>query len=106
MLVLLTDLLEQAVMDSLVPALPLITRTHLVVVAGVRDPAVQQWAEGPVQDDDEAYRRVAAVSAIEDRRRTAARLRSLGAVVVDAEPGRLAVDLADTYLHIKSTGRL
>jgi hypothetical protein len=40
------------------------------------------------------------------RPRPAARLRSLGAVVVDAEPGRLAVDLADTYLHIKSTGRL
>ena len=38
MLVLLTDLLEQAVIDSLVPALPLITRTHLVVVAGVRRP--------------------------------------------------------------------
>jgi uncharacterized protein (DUF58 family) len=106
MLVLLTDLLEQAVMDSLVPALPLITRTHLVVVAGVRDPAVQQWAESAAQDDDEAFRRVAAIQATENRRRTSARLQSLGAVVVDAEPARLAVDLADTYLHIKSTGRL
>lgn len=106
MLVLLTDLLEQAVLDSLVPALPLITRTHLVVVAGVRDPAVESWSVGPVHDDDEAYRRVAAISATENRRRTATRLASLGAIVVDAEPGRLAVELADTYLHVKSTGRL
>lgn len=106
MLVLLTDLLEQAVADSLIPALPLITRTHLVVVGGVRDPAVQDWAGSPVHDDDEAFRRVAAVGAMEDRRRTAARLRSLGAIVVDAEPGRLAVDLADAYLRVKSTGRL
>ena len=106
MLVLLTDLLEQAVMDSLIPALPLITRTHLVVVAGVRDPAVEGWARDAVHDDDEAFRRVAAVSATENRRRTAVRLKSLGAIVVDAEPGRLAVDLADAYLHVKSTGRL
>ena len=106
MLVVLSDLLEQAVSDSLMPALPLITRTHLVVVAGVRDPAVGAWATDPVHDDEEAFRRVAAISATANRRRTAARLRSLGALVVDAEPGDLAVELADTYLRVKSTGRL
>ncbi len=106
MLVVLSDLLEQAVSDSLMPALPLITRTHLVVVAGVRDPAVGAWATDPVHDDEEAFRRVAAISATGNRRRTAARLRSLGALVVDAEPGDLAVELADTYLRVKSTGRL
>ncbi len=86
--------------------MPLITRTHLVVVAGVRDPTVHDWATGAVTDDDEVYRHVAAVSATDNRRRTAARLRSLGAIVIDAEPGRLAVDLADTYLQVKTTGRL
>ncbi|MGI9578449.1 MAG: DUF58 domain-containing protein, partial [Microthrixaceae bacterium] len=106
MLVVLSDLLEQAVTDSLIPALPLITRTHLVVVGGVRDPAVQSWACEPVHDEDEAFRRVAATTAIDNRRRTAAKLRSLGALVVDAEPGSLAVELADTYLHVKGTGRL
>ena len=106
MLVVLSDLLEQAVTDSLIPALPLITRTHLVVVAGVQDPTVGAWATGQVHDDDEVFRRVAAVRAAENRRRTAARLRSLGALVVDAQPGALAVDLADTYLRVKGTGRL
>jgi uncharacterized protein (DUF58 family) len=106
MLVVLSDLLEQAVSDSLIPALPLITRTHLVVVAGVRDPAVEAWAGDPVQDDEEAFRRVAAITATGNRRRTAARLRSLGALVVDAEPGELAIELADTYLRVKGTGRL
>ncbi len=106
MLVLLSDLLEQAVTDSLVPAMPLITRTHLVVVAGVTDPAVHRWATEPARDDDEAFRRVAAVRALETRRRSAVRLTSLGAIVIDAEPGRLAVELADAYLRVKSTGRL
>jgi uncharacterized protein (DUF58 family) len=106
MLVLLTDLNEQAVADSVLPALPLITRTHLVVVAGVRDPQVVAWAGQPVDDDEGAYRRVAAIQALGERDRTAARLRGLGATVVDAAPGRLATELADAYLMVKSTGRL
>ena len=108
MLVLLTDLLEQAIEESLVPALPLITRTHLVVVGGVRDPAVEAWA-GVAQDDDDARPRVPSGgrgAALDDRRRTVARLRSLGATVVDAEPARLAAELADAYLYAKSRGRL
>lgn len=106
MLVLLTDLNEQAVADSVLPALPLITRTHLVVVAGVRDPQVVAWANEPVGDDGGAYRRVAAIQALAERDRTAARLRGLGVTVVDAAPGRLATELADAYLMVKSTGRL
>ena len=106
MLVVVSDLLEQAVTDSLVPALPLITRTHLAVVAGVTDPAVDAWARGPVADDDEVFRRVAAVRALQTRRRAAAQLSALGAIVIDAPPGRLAVDLADAYLQVKTTGRL
>mgnify|MGYP000075274548 CR=1 FL=1 len=38
--------------------------------------------------------------------RTAARLRGMGATVVDAAPGRLAVELADAYLMVKRNGRL
>ena len=106
MLVVLSDLLEQAVTDSLIPALPLITRTHLVVVAGVTETEVKSWSTARVEDDDEVFRRVAAARALETRRRTAARLSSLGAIVIDAEPGRLAVDLADAYLKVKTTGRL
>lgn len=147
LLVVLTDLVEQAVNEWLVPALPLITREHLVVVAGVSDPDVIRWSrprlagsgvarEGAAEalpdgvtsgtggvvgaasqrdhdlndlaDDDPltAYRRTAAVAALAERQRVVARLRALGATVVDAKPGRLASDLADAYLEIKATGRL
>ncbi|HAP75039.1 MAG TPA: DUF58 domain-containing protein, partial [Acidimicrobiaceae bacterium] len=44
--------------------------------------------------------------ALPQRARAAARLGAAGAVVVDAEPGRLAVELADTYLELKASGRL
>jgi uncharacterized protein (DUF58 family) len=54
----------------------------------------------------EAFREAAAVNQLYQRRRAVARLRAAGAIVVDAEPGRLAVELVDTYLAIKASGRL
>jgi hypothetical protein len=46
------------------------------------------------------------VASLLERARTIARLRGLGATVLDAAPGKLAPQLTDTYLAIKSTGRL
>jgi uncharacterized protein (DUF58 family) len=106
MLVIFTDLVEQAVGESLLPALPLIVRNHLVVVASVQDPEVVDWALAPADDGVRAYRKAAAVGALEERRRTAARLRGMGATVVDDAPGRMAPRLADAYLRVKATGRL
>jgi uncharacterized protein (DUF58 family) len=106
MLVILTELVEQAVGESLLPALPLILRNHLVVVASVRDPDLVRWADEDPADASAVYRRAAAVSALDERARTVARLRGLGATVVDEPPGDLAPRLADAYLKVKATGRL
>lgn len=106
LLVLFTELAEQAVTETLLPALPLVARDHLVVVASVADPEVAGWARSVPADATAAYRKAAAVAALADRRRTVAYLRALGAVVVDAPPGRLAPELADAYLKVKATGRL
>jgi uncharacterized protein (DUF58 family) len=106
MIVIFTDLVEQAVGESLLPALPLIVREHVVVIVAVRDPDVAQWAAQPPRDGEEAYRRAAAASALEERRRTVARLQGMGARVIDAVPGQVAQELADAYLTVKATGRL
>jgi uncharacterized protein (DUF58 family) len=106
LIVLLTDLVEQAVGESLLPALPVLARQHLVVVAAVQDPDVRAWVEEPPDGVEGAYRAAAAAASLAERRRAAARLRALGATVVDARPGELAADLADTYLGLKATGRL
>ena len=81
-------------------------RDHLVVVASVRDPEVVRWARSSPTEGGTAYRKAAAVAGLDERRRTVARLRGLGATVVDAPPGRLAPQLADAYLRVKATGRL
>ena len=106
MLVVLTELSEQAVAETLLPALPMVLRSHLVVVAGVRDPEVEHWARAVPTEAGSAFRKAAAVQALHQRSRTVARLRGLGAVVIDAVPGKLAPQLADAYLKVKATGRL
>jgi len=106
LIVLFTDLVEQAVGESLLPALPLLVRHHIVLVAAVRDPDVVRWATAPPGDASGAYRSAAATLALAERDRAIARLRGLGAVVVDAPPGQIAPQLADTYLDLKARGGL
>jgi uncharacterized protein (DUF58 family) len=105
--IVLTDLVEATVDESLLPALRILTRRHLVVVAAVQDPVVARWAAGGEHRwPSEAFREAAAIGVFDQRARAVARLRGLGVVVVDAEPERLGVELVDTYLELKASGRL
>lgn len=106
LVVVLTDLAAAPVSESLAPAVPLLSRRHLLVVASPADPTVQQWSKGPPQDPRAAYRMAAALRAAADRRHSAGLLRGAGAQVVDAAPDVLPSRLIDTYLDLKSAGRL
>jgi len=106
LLVVFTDLAEQAVAESLLPALPLVAHDHLVVLACVQDPDVLAWSHAAPDDAHDGYRAAAAVASLEERRRLVARLRGLGVTVVDAPPGKMSAALADCYLRAKATGRL
>ena len=106
LLVVLSELSEQAVNETLLPALPLVVRDHLVVVAGMRDPDVDRWAYAEPTEASNAYRKAAAIAALSERRRTANALRARGAVVVDAVPAQLPGLLADAYLRVKASGSL
>lgn len=106
LIVLLTDLVEQAVGESLLPSLPVLMRSHLLLVGAVQDPEVRAWADAPVTDEESAYRQAAAARTLQARARAAARLRAAGATVVDVPPERLAAELGDAYLDMKAAGRL
>lgn len=106
LLILITELADEAVTETLLPALPLVLRDHIVIVASVRDPAIERLERSVAQSPGEAYRIAAASAARVRRDRTAQLLRARGVVVVDAPPGALAGRLADAYLDIKAAGRL
>ncbi len=106
LLVVVTELASEAVQETLLPALPLVLREHAVVVASVQDPALAAFAGQGGEGPAEAYRAAAAAGILAERRRAAARLRRLGARVVDAPADELAARLADAYLDLKGRGSL
>lgn len=106
MLIIHTELIEQTVGEFLLPALPLLTRAHVVVIAAVRDPQIEAWATTSPETAEEAHRHAAARASLAERQRTIAELRRLGATVIDAIPGKLAARLMDHYLDVKARGRL
>jgi uncharacterized protein (DUF58 family) len=105
-LVLFTDLSEVSVLEPLVRAIPVLLSRHLLVVASVRDPEVEALATSVPRTSDDAYDRASAAGFVTWRDAAADRIRALGATVIDAQPGKLAADVADEYLRIKSLGRL
>lgn len=106
LIVLVTELTDVAAMEPLMRAVPALLRRHLVVVGAVLDPEVEALALQTPSSSEDAYLKAAAGGAIVARADAAARLRGMGAVVVDRPPGRLAGAIADHYLRVKAFGRL
>jgi uncharacterized protein (DUF58 family) len=106
LLVLFTDLADEAAMSSLFEAVPALLARHLLIVASITDPDVVAMRDRPPASSQDAFVAAAAAEALDARTRSAARLAAMGAIVEDREPGRLAGAVADRYLRIKGAGRL
>lgn len=105
LVVLLTPLEPSAIEEGLLPVLPALTRHHRVVLASVKDPALEQLAAAR-ESIDEVYDAAAAEQFLRRRTRTADLLKKLGVDVVDADAERLPPALADHYLSLKARGLL
>ncbi|GAB3532943.1 DUF58 domain-containing protein [Arthrobacter tecti] len=105
LVVLLTALDSGAVEEGLLPMLPSLTSQHVVVVASVRDPHLDELRRERTTAA-ETFRAAAAERALLDRAAIKARLHQLGAEVVDEPPHELPSKLADLYIRLKATGRL
>jgi uncharacterized protein (DUF58 family) len=104
--VLLTELADEAVLEPLLGAVPVLLSRHLLIVGCVSDPEVERLSAAVPASSEEVYLKAAAAGALANRAAAASRIRRLGAVVVDGPPGSLAGRLADQYLRIKAYGRL
>jgi uncharacterized protein (DUF58 family) len=102
LVVVLTDLLDEAAARALVDAVPFLTRRHAVVVASARDPDVEALA---ARDHDPLIA-AAAADLLAARTRAAGAVRGAGAQVVEAAPGRLNAACVHAYLRAKARRRL
>ncbi len=105
LVVLLTPLEPSAIEEGLLPVLPALTKHHRVVLASVKDPALDQLTAAR-DTIDEVYDAAAAEQAVRRRTHTAELLTKLGVDVVDADADRLPPALADHYLMLKARGLL
>ncbi|MGW5878584.1 DUF58 domain-containing protein [Nocardiopsis terrae] len=105
LVVLLTDLNATSLEEGLLPRLPVLSSRHLLMVAAVKDPKVEEMA-AERGSTEALYRAASAERTLSERHRISAELRRMGAEVVDATPDRIAPALADAYINLKAQGRL
>jgi uncharacterized protein (DUF58 family) len=101
-----TDLLDEAAARSLIDAVPVLGRRHALVVASVRDPDLDAAMRHAPERPRDVYASAVALDVLDAKRRVAARLRHAGAQVVEAAPGALGEACVRAYLRLKSRARL
>jgi uncharacterized protein (DUF58 family) len=101
-----TDLVDEAAARSLLGALPMLRRRHAVVVASVRDPDLDAASVRMPETTRDVYASAVALDMLTARARVGARLHHLGADVVEAKPATLGEACVRSYLRLKARARL
>lgn len=105
LVLLLTNLRDEDA-DDLMPAVQMLRRRHLVVVASTRELALAALRDQPVLGHRQALEVTAAHHYLQARTAAHQRIRSTGAFVLDVEPPVLPHALVARYLEIKRAGQL
>lgn len=105
LVVLVTNLRDEDNAD-LLPAVQLLKRRHLVLVASMREQILDQELDRPIRDFDQALRHAATRDYLRQRDQAVDSLRAGGALCLDVVPRDLSVALVNQYLELKTSGRL
>lgn len=92
--------------ESLVSALRLLQRKHLVLFASLQEQALNQTVKQGFEDFEGALQHAATLSYLKARRSAHEVLRQYGAYYLDTEPEHLPAALVNYYLEIKRSGLL
>ena len=87
-------------------ALKLLRTRHLVLLASLRERVLRELAEQPLMHSHQAIETAGAHLFAQARRDAFRRLAQRDALMVDAEPERLAVELVNRYRAVKRAGLL
>jgi uncharacterized protein (DUF58 family) len=105
LVILLTNLRDEDD-ETLLPALKLLARRHLVVLASLREAVLGRALSTRVDSFDRAVTHAAAAEYLALRERLFRRIGAAGVIALDVEPQRLPIALVNRYLELKREGRL
>ncbi len=105
-LVILISNLRDEDSSSLQPALQLLRKKHLVLLANLREKVLHEVLEQPVQQFEDALRQAAVSEYLQHRQKMYEERAHQGILQLEAEPQHLPVTLINHYLDIKRAGRL
>jgi uncharacterized protein (DUF58 family) len=105
LVVILTNLRSED-SSTIIPAIRLMKRRHLVLVSSLRESVLDERLQRPVQKFEHALDLSAIHLYLRDRRRLFDQLQSHGILSVDETAQNLPVALTNKYLDIKGSGRL
>ncbi|MBL8516418.1 MAG: DUF58 domain-containing protein [Betaproteobacteria bacterium] len=105
MVILLTNLRDEDE-DELQLAIRVLSAKHLVVLASLREAALDDMLEREVSTFDDALDVASAQHYLDQRERTFAKLVKKETFALDVPPAKLPIALVNQYLEIKRSGRL
>ena len=105
LVIILTNLRDED-SDELIPAVSLLKKRHLVLLASLRETSIDAVLETPVDDLQTAIDNSATQQYLLHRQKTFEQLTHRGVNTLDVSPDKLSVDLINAYLGIKRSGLL
>lgn len=105
-LVILVTNLRDEDSDELLAAVQLLSRRHLVMVASLRETAVDGLLQRPVENFSDAVDTAAARDFLQRRARLLQQLRARNVLVVDSAPQQLHMALVEAYWRLKRSGKI
>jgi uncharacterized protein (DUF58 family) len=106
LVVIITDIVDETASAELLSALARLRPRHLPFCITLRDPAIDRQAHQPTAEVDAAYQRAVALDLLSQREVAFARLKRRGVLVLDAPAHQISDPLVESYLRIKSQGKL
>jgi len=105
LVIILTNMRDEDT-DDLLPAVTLLRKRHLVLVASLKETSIENTIEKTIDDLQGALDNAAAQQYLQYRQKTFEQLTNHGVNTLDVSPNKLTVELINAYLGIKRSGLL
>jgi uncharacterized protein (DUF58 family) len=105
-LVVISDVNDAETSKRLCASLQQLQRQHLVLLAALRTPLLQQIVDEPLTTDRDAAKKAVAFRLLRDRARALHALRRGGVHVLDVEPKQLTMPLINQFIELRQRNLL